>query len=328
MQQSRNKLILGAVLALSSLGANATSNDNNGVQKQIDDLRAGLHDVHMNTLTKYSESWGLEDRGNIAALQKDQKRQDEQVAGYVATQIGRDAWQDEHINAVQNAAQTANDRASSLEGRADASENAIRSTQGAAQTANDRATVLETRADGAEAVNVAQEVKLGQHDSTLVDHETRITQNTSDLGALYSEASYSASRIDAANANNEANRQALVSTNNKVADNTAQLANHEQRLGQLEQQTSRAFADMNGKIDRVERKANAGTSAALSSAAIPQVTEYQRFALGAGVGGYEGESALAVGFSSRVSSAVVLKASVTTDSQHGFGYGAGMSVGW
>ncbi|MEH4617335.1 hypothetical protein POY37_28375, partial [Klebsiella pneumoniae] len=48
---------------------------------------------------------------------------------------------------ITNAAQTANDRATHLETRADTSEQNIRDVQGAAQTANDRASTLETRAD-------------------------------------------------------------------------------------------------------------------------------------------------------------------------------------
>lgn len=350
-------------------------------------LAADIHQVHINTLGKYSESWGLEDRANIAKLQEekldkttfaaDQARQDKALADSVtkqaatdakqttdlknyadakatsayqtsvahtdskvaradadrakgdqelsdridagtAAQAVRDAEQDDHINAVQGAAQTANDRASNLEVRADAAEGAILNTQSAAQTANDRATALETRADGTEQAIRSESQTRAQQVVQLaagVDH----AQATGD---------YAAARADQAYYNASLNSQAIRRTNEQVAANSAKLADHEQRIGNLEQSTNRAFADMKGKIDRVERKANAGTAAALSSAAIPQVTEYQRFALGAGLGGYESESALAVGFSSRVSSAVVIKASVTTDSQHGFGYNAGVSLGW
>lgn len=169
------------------------------------------------------------------------------------------------------------------------------------------------------------EVRLDVAEGGLRTTNTQVEDN----------ASYAKSRLDAADANNEANRVAQVNTNKRVAAHTAELANHEQRIGSLEQQTNRSFATMGQRVDRldqrigeVEDKANAGTSAALASSSIPQVTEYQSFAVGAGVGGYEGEQALAVGFSSRVSSAVVIKASVTADSQDGFGYNAGLSVGW
>ena len=78
----------------------------------------------------------------------------------------------------------------------------------------------------------------------------------------------------------------------------------------------------------MQDRANAGTATALAAAGIPQVTGEQRFSLGAAVGGYESENALAVGFSSRVTQNVVVKASVATDTQHGVGYNVGASVGW
>lgn len=387
------KIILVLGLALST-GVLATSpNSNSNFQSQIDDLKAGLHDVHMNTLQKYSESWGLEDRGNIAKLQEtkldktvfavDQARQDKALAdsvtnqakvdakqtsdlkGYadkkaesaystsvahtdakvaradadrmkgdtalsqridstVAAQSDRDAGQDTHINAVQNAAQAANESAERLS-------NAVQETNAQVAVTDNRSINNAVRLDGVEQVNDRQDTAI----ASKVDTEAfKADQQRQDLIAASETSnriagdSYINSRVDVANANIEANHQASVANNKRLAEHTAELANHEQRIEGLEKQTNKAFADMKGRIDRVENRANAGTSAALSAAAIPQVTEYQTFALGAGVGGYEGESALAVGFSSRVSSAVVIKAAVTTDSQHGVGYNAGLSIGW
>ncbi|HBB4997359.1 TPA: YadA-like family protein [Escherichia coli] len=263
------------------------------------------------------------------------------------------------IRDVQGAAQTANDRASTLETRADSSEQAIRDVQGAAQTANDRASTLETRADGVEAVNA-------QQDSTLADHDTRITSNTSALNtkvdkqvfaddqarqdaALKSETTtrtsqvaklqsgvdqaqatgdYANSRIDVANQNIEANRQASIATNKRVAANTAQLANHEQRITTLEQNTSARFSDLNKQIDDNRKRASAGIAGVAAMANIPQVLEHQTFAIGAGAGNTDGESALAVGFSARASQNTVVKASVSNDTQHNFVVGAGVAFGW
>lgn len=263
------------------------------------------------------------------------------------------------IRDTQNAAQTANDRATKLETRADTSEQNIRDVQGAAQIANDRASSLETRADGVEAVNA-------QQDSTLADHDTRITSNTSALttkvdkqvfaddqarqdAALKSETTtrtsqvaklqsgvdqaqatgdYANSRIDVANQNIEANRQASIATNKRVAANTAQLANHEQRITTLEQNTSARFSDLNSKIDDNRKRASAGIAGVAAMANIPQVLEHQTFAIGAGAGNTDGESALAVGFSARASQNTVVKASVSNDTQHNFVVGAGVAFGW
>ena len=347
------------------------------------------------------------------------------------------------IRDTQNAAQTANDRATNLETRADTSEQNIRDVQGAAQIANDRASSLETRADGVEAVNAQQDSTLADHDTritsntsalttkvdkqvfaddqarqdaalksetttrtsqvaklqsgvdqaqatgdyansridvanqnieanrqasiaTLADHDTRITSNTSALttkvdkqvfaddqarqdAALKSETTtrtsqvaklqsgvdqaqatgdYANSRIDVANQNIEANRQASIATNKRVAANTAQLANHEQRITTLEQNTSARFSDLNSKIDDNRKRASAGIAGVAAMANIPQVLEHQTFAIGAGAGNTDGESALAVGFSARASQNTVVKASVSNDTQHNFVVGAGVAFGW
>ncbi|WP_252494752.1 YadA C-terminal domain-containing protein [Escherichia coli] len=202
--------------------------------------------------------------------------------------------------------------------------------------------------------------------ATLADHDTRITSNTSALttkvdkqvfaddqarqdAALKSETTtrtsqvaklqsgvdqaqatgdYANSRIDVANQNIEANRQASIATNKRVAANTAQLANHEQRITTLEQNTSARFSDLNSKIDDNRKRASAGIAGVAAMANIPQVLEHQTFAIGAGAGNTDGESALAVGFSARASQNTVVKASVSNDTQHNFVVGAGVAFGW
>lgn len=106
------------------------------------------------------------------------------------------------------------------------------------------------------------------------------------------------------------------------------LDNHEGRIADLERNSNKGFAELKNQVEKNAKKANAGTSTALAAAGIPQVTGDQRFTVGAATGGYEGEQALAVGFSARISSNVTVKASVGTDTQHGVGYNAGVAVGW
>lgn len=317
--------------------------------------------------------------------------------------------QDSHITAVEVAAQTANDRATSLESRADASEQAIRDVQNSAQTANDRSTALEQRADNTESVNAAQDGQIAENKSAIeleaknresgdsetlksangytdaaisdeaqkrvdgdaktlesansftseaisaqagiqngVDAEQNkaIASNSSaiqnetaarsqqftqlDSGVKQAQATgeYAHSRIDAANANIEANRQALVNTNKRVADNTAAIAGHEQRLTTLEQQTSAKFSDLKRQIDDNRKEANAGIAGVAAMANIPQVTDKQDFSVGAGVGFRGDEQAVAVGFSGRVTENVVTKVAVSTDTQNGWTVGAGVSYGW
>lgn len=395
MNQTR-KLILGVALALSSLAAHATIfSGASGYDKKQDDkieqlqdrdsqLAADIHAVHMNTLTKYSESWGLEDRANIAKLQEDkldksvfaadQQRQDKALADAVSKQAVTDSKQSTDLKGYADAKatsayQTSVAHTDAKVARADADRKAgddalgqridtttaaqaerdagqdthINAVQGAAQAANEKADAGAVRMDGIEQQAGVLDGRVGQTEVRLDTVEGGVRETNAQLttdrqntaAAISNEATIRGSQVlnltartDLAFRNAEANAQAIRNTNAVVNQHSEQLANHEQRLGALEQQGNRNYSDLRGRIDRVQNKANAGTAAALSAASIPQVTEYQTFALGAGAGGYEGESALAVGFSSRVSTNVVIKASVTTDSQHGTGYAGGVSVGW
>lgn len=135
-------------------------------------------------------------------------------------------------------------------------------------------------------------------------------------------------RIDQANANIEANRQASAATNKRVAENTAAIANHEQRITSLEQQTVRGFSDLKRQIDDNRKDANAGIAGVSAMANIPQVTASQDFSVGAGVGFRGDEQAIAVGFSARAYQNVVVKASVAGDTQQSLTVGAGVSYGW
>lgn len=92
--------------------------------------------------------------------------------------------------------------------------------------------------------------------------------------------------------------------------------------------TNQKFSQLKSEVDSNRKEANAGTSAALGAAAIPQVTDSQKFAIGAGTGTYNGEGAVAVGFSTHLTSSIVTKAFVTGDTQQNFGAGAGVSIGW
>lgn len=185
---------------------------------------------------------------------------------------------------------------------------------------NDRVTTSTFTAD-----QQRQDAALAAETSTRSSQFTTLSagvKQAQDTGA------YAQSRADAAYAHSEANRQALDATNKRVAQNTADIANHEQRIQGLESQTNSKFADLNKQIDDNRKRASAGIAGVAAMANIPQVLEHQTFAIGAGAGNTDGESALAVGFSARASQNTVVKASVSNDTQHNFVIGAGVSYGW
>ncbi|TBL94863.1 hypothetical protein EYY90_09555 [Hafnia alvei] len=130
-------------------------------------------------------------------------------------------------------------------------------------------------------------------------------------------AHYNAQQFNADNRN-------IAENHRHSAENSAAIRANSQRLDSVEQhQTSQ-----DSRIDENKKQASAGISAAFAQANIPQVTENQQFAVGAGVGGYDNENAIAVGASFHATSNSVVKLTVSDDSQDNVGYGAGVSVGW
>ncbi|EHQ9605730.1 YadA-like family protein [Salmonella enterica] len=123
-------------------------------------------------------------------------------------------------------------------------------------------------------------------------------------------------------------KAAQQKTDATVAKHTAQLADHESRIQDLEANTSANFGKLKSQVEQNRKRASAGIAGVAAMANIPPVNQGQTFAVGAGVGSTDGESALSVGFSARASESVTVKASVSNDTQHNFVVGAGVSYGW
>lgn len=372
------KTIIAVAISFTAFSVSATSD--NGVQHQLDDLRAGLHQVHINTLGKYSESWGLEDRANIAKLQEqkvdksvftaDQQRQDKALSDAVASQAATDAKQTSDLKAyadkkATSAYQTAVAHTDAKVARADADrlkgdtelqqqitdnlsaqterdagqDSRINAVQDAAQSANEKADAGAVRMDGIEkqagmldnrvgATEVrADKLEEGQRLQNAQMESDRKQRVEADE-VLTSGVSHAQSRIDATNASIATNREALRNTNRTVSQHSAQLADHEQRLTGLEESTNRNFASLKKQVERNKKDTDAGIASVGAMASIPQVTEYQTFNVGVGVGSRHDQQAVAVGFSARASQNVVIKVSVASDTNSSWTLGAGAAIGW
>ncbi|MDX6843700.1 YadA C-terminal domain-containing protein [Hafnia alvei] len=137
------------------------------------------------------------------------------------------------------------------------------------------------------------------------------------LNSMADTARYDAQQFNVDNRN-------IAENHRRNAENSAAIRANAQRLDSVEQHQS----SQDSRIDENKKQASAGVSAAFAQANIPQVTENQQFAVGAGVGGYDNENAIAVGASFHATSNSVVKLTVSDDSQDNVGYGAGVSVGW
>ncbi|EMR8941868.1 YadA C-terminal domain-containing protein [Yersinia enterocolitica] len=113
-----------------------------------------------------------------------------------------------------------------------------------------------------------------------------------------------------------------------VQQNAKALSNDEARIGSMETQSNQNVANLKTEVDDNRDRADAGIAGVAAMANIPQVQESQQFALGAGIGGYGSEQALAVGASFHATQSTIVKLTVSNDTQHNFGWGAGASYGW
>ena len=98
---------------------------------------------------------------------------------------------------------------------------------------------------------------------------------------------------------------------------------------QVQQNTSRINA-LEQRQDDDRKHASAGVAGVAAMANIPQVSQYRDFSVGAGVGSYDSEQALAVGASARFGDKgqVVTKASVSMTTQDDFVVGVGLAYEW
>ncbi|HHH2058464.1 TPA: YadA-like family protein [Yersinia enterocolitica] len=113
-----------------------------------------------------------------------------------------------------------------------------------------------------------------------------------------------------------------------VSQNTQRLSNQEMRISTLASQDNQEFANLKAEVDNNQSRSDAGIAGVAAMANIPQVQESQQFAMGAGVGGYGSENALAVGASFHATQNTIVKLTVSNDTQHNFGWGASTSYGW
>lgn len=126
----------------------------------------------------------------------------------------------------------------------------------------------------------------------------------------------------------DTNDATLVQHDQRITSNTQRVGAVEQRQQSFENSTNKRFSQMDKKIGDNRKVASAGIAGAGAMANIPQVSQGSTFSVGAGVGGYDSEQAVAVGFSARINNNVVTKMSVSTNTQSELLWGAGVGVEW
>jgi len=83
-----------------------------------------------------------------------------------------------------------------------------------------------------------------------------------------------------------------------------------------------------GQLQETRKILSGGIAATAAMSNIPLVDTNKSFAVGVGLGGYDGQSAIAVGASYRISPSAVIRGSVSSGSAAKTAVGAGFSFSW
>lgn len=123
-------------------------------------------------------------------------------------------------------------------------------------------------------------------------------------------------RIDGAYAGIYDNRKNIEANRQAVNRNSQEI-----------QKLNKNFSDLKNTVDANRKRAAAGIAGVAAMANIPEVNSHQTFSVGVGVGGFDGQQAVAVGASARVNDNLTVKASVAANNEEVV-WGAGAAIGW
>ncbi|EHN1697414.1 YadA-like family protein [Salmonella enterica subsp. enterica serovar Newport] len=98
-------------------------------------------------------------------------------------------------------------------------------------------------------------------------------------------------------------------------------------MNRLSSYSNKRFKQLDDKINRAEKRLNAGVAGVTAIASIPYVAE-NSFSYGVGIGNYKNGKAVATGIQYKTSLNTNVRLNVSWDSAHNNVYGAGFSGGW
>ncbi|MDQ1228436.1 adhesin YadB/C [Pantoea ananatis] len=117
-------------------------------------------------------------------------------------------------------------------------------------------------------------------------------------------------------------------TNNQVSnERQARIEGDRNTLNSARAYTNERVDKLNDRVNRNERRANGGISAAMAMSSIPYLN-YVDNSLGMATSTYRGETAIAAGLQSQISAMTNFRVNASWDTGGGVGIAAGMAVGW
>lgn len=223
------------------------------------------------------------------------------LAGAIENRNQIDAVKEDLANTDKQVIKNKNDIAD-LKNQNGVLNNAVANAQDTANTASAKADKAQDTADKAAAGvnNVKNDVKVVSRD--VASNSIRIQRNEERIDGAYAGIYDNRKNI-------EANRQAINRNNQEI------------------QKLNKNFSDLKNTVDANRKRAAAGIAGVAAMANIPEVNSHQTFSLGVGVGGFDGQQAVAVGASARVNDNLTVKASVAANNEEVV-WGAGAAIGW
>lgn len=208
-------------------------------------------------------------------------------------------------NQVSNIVTSVNDAAN----QAAAAVTKVDSVDVKASIADSKATLAVAKATTAQATaNAAQ--TTAQSASQKADAANSTAQTAHSVAMTASSVAYSAhERID--------------QTNQVVSGFDGRITSVESDVKSM----NKSFANLKNQVDKNHKQAKGGIAGVAAMASIPTIAG-EKFSLGAGVGGFDGASAVAIGGTYNVNSRVALKMNVATTTSTEVTYGAGVAFGF
>lgn len=180
----------------------------------------------------------------------------------------------------------------------------------------------------------------GNHtDSKISDNNTVINRNisTARTEAISVSRNYTDSRVDnitgiaveGARSYTDQRYEQGVAYAQNAASQAEQNAGHytDTRFNQVTEASNQRFKQLGDKINRAEKRLNAGVAGVTAIASIPYVTE-NRVSYGIGLGNYSNGNAMATGVQVKTSPNTRVRLNVSWDSSHNSALGVGFAGGW
>ena len=187
--------------------------------------------------------------------------------------------------------------------------------------------------------SVAGEVILdGSAGNTIISTENSSFSGNLTVGGGTTATTISATDItaDSVTASLNAAGNAVTNMGDGVADtdgvNVRQLNSMQgasgAALNNFKNEVDSRFSAVDRRIDKVEEVANAGVASVAALAAIPSPAYGKRFSVGAGLGNYASESAVAVGFRAALTESTSVTAGVSSNTASKTAANLGVGYSW